>query len=255
MNKPKSPKRTWIIVAAAVSLGLAGIWLAPYAIGDDDTYDDTTRTVTVVVQKKEHHPSPRPGGKDKCKDSTGKNGKDSKKCLLDPGADANLKTVEDTVRQAMAQLQLPANTPVFGPSPSQNQWAMVPVGYPIWLWSADSTTRLTRSVTHDGLSIALTATRASITFAMGDAHSVTCATFSQRPSPMKGDPMRPSPNCGYVYSATGRYTITAATAWIIQWHADGQSGTLRVVDTVPAASPIVIGELRTVITGGGQKPR
>jgi len=155
-----------------------------------------------------------------------------------------------TLARAVAQLSLPASKPQFGPSPNQNQWGMVPVGYPIWLWSGDTTTTMRRAVTHDGLSIDLTASRTSVTFTMGDGHTVTCTAFTKRPSPLTGDPMRVSPNCGYVYSATGRYTVTATAHWQIRWVADGQSGTLSVANTVAAASPMVIGELRTVITGG-----
>jgi len=246
-------RRSFVAVAALVPLALAVIWLAPFAAGEDDSYDDSTRTVTIKIKKKDKHkPAPRPKpALDQCTGIGAANGKDGVKCPHSPGGEQlPAQEIEDAVRQAVAQLQLPANTPVFGPSPNQNQWGMVPVGYPVWLWSADATTTLHRSVTHDGISIDLTASRSNVSFSMGDGHTVTCTAFTKRPSPMTGDPMRGSPNCGYVYSVMGRYKIQATTNWTIRWTADGRSGALSVTNTIAAASPIVVGELRTVITGG-----
>ena len=97
-------------------------------------------------------------------------------------------TTEQSARNAIAQLTLPTNTPQIGPNPKQNQWNMIPVGYPIWLWTNDNP-KLTQTVTQDGLTITITATRQQITYKMGDNKTTTCKTFTTRPTHLPNDPM------------------------------------------------------------------
>jgi len=246
-------KRRGIVAGVALAAtGLACAWLVPLAIGDDQTtdsnYDGSTRTVTVTTKSKHNGagkgnqpPPPR-----RVVDADPQCVAQPEIC--DPTDIRGLPSPAQLARQAVAQLSLPAVAPVFGPSPSQNQWHMVPVGYPVWLWVGNTTTTMSRAVTQQGLAIELEATRQSVRFNMGDGHFVTCTSFTQRPAKLTGDPMKPSPTCGYVYSATGSYTLRATTTWLIRWAASGQSGSFTVTDTASAASPLVIGELRTVIT-------
>jgi len=134
----------------------------------------------------------------------------------------------------------------MGPNPSQNKWNMIPVGYPIWLWT-DGDATLSSTVTQDGLTVSITATRQSIAFKMGDGNTTTCKAFTVRPTHLANNPMQQSPTCGYVYDTTGTYTIAATTTWLINWMAGGQTGQFTVTDTATASTPLTIGELYSVI--------
>jgi len=242
-------KRRFVVTATLLSVGLAGAWLIPFAIGDSEKdYDEKTRTVIVIVTKDDPKKPSKPDAPE-CVDNGPTN------CPYEDEALNPAIELTDTVREAVLQMQLPANKPLFGPSPSNNQWKMVPVGYPIWLWSSDSTTSLTSTVTHDGLTIHLSATRTSVTFTMGDKHTVNCTKFTKRPTKLTGNPMKQSPNCGYVYSTAGSYKLKATANWTVRWVADGQSGRFSVTDTIASKTPLVIGELRTAITVDSQPPR
>ncbi len=153
------------------------------------------------------------------------------------------------VREVVAKLKLPDPTPRFGPDPSVNEWNMLAVGFPIWLWT-DQPTQLTTTAHHDGLTFQLTATWQSTTFNMGDGHTKTCTTTTPYP-PHLDKPGRPSPTCGYIYdtrSPKGHpYTVTADTHWQIDWAAAGQTGTLNT--TYTGNRTLDVGELQSLVTG------
>ena len=157
-------------------------------------------------------------------------------------------SVAQIATQAAASVTLPLNGPQFGPSPSQNKWDMVPVGYPVWLWTSSDQGTISTTVEADGLTVSITATRQSVNFAMGDGHSVSCKSFTARPTHL-ADPMQKSPTCGYVYQTTGNFTITATTSWLVAWSASGESGSFTVADTASSPAPLPIGELTSVIIG------
>jgi len=152
---------------------------------------------------------------------------------------------EPTALKAVAQLTLPVNAPQIGPKPDQNRWGMIPVGYPVWMWTNGSS-KLTRTVTQDGLTVNITATRQQVAFNMGDG-VVVCKTFTVRPAHLTNDPMQRSPTCGYVYQTPGKYTVSATTTWLIDWTATGQTGQFTVTDTATSSTPLTIGELYSVI--------
>jgi len=153
---------------------------------------------------------------------------------------------EDAARQAAASLTLPYNKPQFGPNPNQNQWDMIPVGFPIWLWTSSTQTSLSTSATTAGLTVNLSLTRVKVSFDMADGHKISCTTFTTRPTHLYDNPMRPSPTCGYTYKTTGEYTITATTTWAVSWQAGGQAGSFQINDTTTSA-PFRIGQLVTVL--------
>ena len=163
-----------------------------------------------------------------------------------PVPPAPVVPVAQIARQAAASVILPLNTPVFGPSPTQNKWGMIPVGYPVWLWTSDSQSSVSKSVTQSGLSVAVSATRQKVVFTMGDGHAVSCTSFSVRPTHLV-DPSAGSPSCGYVYQTTGTFMISAATTWLVTWRASGQVGSFTVTDTAEAPAALPVGELSTVI--------
>ena len=159
--------------------------------------------------------------------------------------------VLSAVRSASATLQLPDGAPVVAPDPANNEWDMIPIGYPIWLTTTAPATAEAATV-QDGISITITATRGTTVFAMGEPGQkvsnpyVSCAQMAQRKL-KETPPDKKSPNCGYVYKIMGTYTILATTTWKLTWTANQYSGTLYTTRTAPAAKPLTIGELHAVL--------
>ena len=159
-----------------------------------------------------------------------------------------------TVKEASATLKLPDGVPVVSPDPANNEWNMIPIGYPIWLTTTAPETA-SASTTQDGITITITATRGQTAFNSGESPGkvipyVYCWSMTQRkvheyPSNKK------SPDCGYVYKNMGTYTITAKTTWHLAWSAAGYSGTLDTTRTAQAAKPLVIGQLKSRIVSVG----
>ncbi|MEE9964522.1 MAG: hypothetical protein K4304_05440 [Propionicimonas sp.] len=156
---------------------------------------------------------------------------------------------QSQLRTVAAQLKLPNPTPRFGPDPSVNEWKMLAVGFPIWLWT-DRPTTVSTTAHHDGLTFTLTATWTSTTFTMGDGHTKTCTATTIRPKTVK-PATKPSPTCGYTYqtkSPKGHpYTVTADTHWRINWTTNGYQGTFN--HTYTGNRTLNIGELQSLING------
>ena len=83
-------------------------------------------------------------------------------------------TADQAAAIAVARLQLPTIAPGIGPSPDLNPWNMAAVGYPLWLWADGPTHVGPISDSVAGLSVSLDAEVSSLTFRMGDGHTVTC---------------------------------------------------------------------------------
>jgi hypothetical protein len=157
---------------------------------------------------------------------------------LDPAA------AEQYVRQLIVELQLPTPTPQFGPDPSVNEWNMLAVGFPIWLWTEGPTT-VTASESAFGHTFTLRATYRSTTFTMGDGHAKQCTKTTPYRSSVT--PGAKSPTCGYTYQQAapkGSYTVTATTHWDVAWSVAGYSGTLP--GTHSASRDLPIGELHAI---------
>ncbi|PFG17347.1 hypothetical protein ATK74_1914 [Propionicimonas paludicola] len=153
--------------------------------------------------------------------------------------------VSAVAREVVARLHLPDPTPRFGPDPDANEWHMLAVGYPLWLWTSGPT-RLTTTATRYGLSFTLTATWQDTRFEFGDGHSLTCRSTSPYPAATK--PGTPSPTCGYTYqkvSPAAGYTVRAHTNWRVDWAAAGQSGSLDT--TYTGSRTVQVGELSALI--------
>jgi hypothetical protein len=149
---------------------------------------------------------------------------------------------------AVARLQLPTIAPGIGPSPKLNPWNMAAVGYPLWLW-ADGPTHvgpITDSV--GGLSVSLDADVSSLTFRMGDGHSINCAGSGHEWTPAV-EPGAKSPSCGYSYSKPslpgGKYTVAAMANWAVTWTSNGQSGVINV--PAVATTELPVGELQVLV--------
>jgi hypothetical protein len=156
---------------------------------------------------------------------------------------------EDQLQQVVAKLKLPDATPRFGPDPSANEWNMLVVGYPIWLWT-DGPTSLSTTAHSDGLDFTLAATWQSTTFTMGDGHTKTCAATTAYPA--HPDHLgEPSPTCGYTYDTASAkakpYTVSAEASWRIDWSSGGEQGSF--VHTYTASRSLDVGELGSMIRG------
>jgi hypothetical protein len=171
----------------------------------------------------------------------------------DPDCDSLMNSIKPVttsdVQEVTAQLKLPNPTPRFGPDPSVNEWKMLAVGYPIWLWT-DRPTTVSTTAHHDGLDFTLTATWTSTTFTMGDGHTKTCTATTIRPKTVK-PATKPSPTCGYTYQTKSKighpYTVTADTHWRINWATNGYQGTFT--HTYTGNRTLEIGELQSLING------
>ena len=158
------------------------------------------------------------------------------------------------VKEASATLKLPDGVPVVSPDPANNEWNMIPIGYPIWLTTTAPETASV-SATQDGITITITATRGQTAFDSGESPGnvipyVYCWSMTQR-KVHEYPPNRKSPDCGYVYKNMGTYTITATTSWHLAWSAAGYTGTLDTKRTAKAAKPLVIGQLKSRIVSVG----
>ena len=158
------------------------------------------------------------------------------------------------VKAASASLKLPDGVPVVSPDPANNEWNMIPIGYPIWLTTTAPPT-VSVSATQDGITITITATRGQTAFNSGESPGkvipyVYCWSMTQR-KVHEYPPNKKSPDCGYVYKNMGTYTITATTTWHLAWSAAGYSGTMDTTRTAEAAKPLVIGQLKSRIVSVG----
>jgi hypothetical protein len=149
---------------------------------------------------------------------------------------------------AVARLQLPTIAPGIGPSPDLNPWNMAAVGYPLWLWADGPTHVGPISESVAGLSVSLDAEVSSLTFRMGDGHSVTCAGAGE-PWTKSVQPGAKSPTCGYSYAKPSlpddKYAVAAIANWAVTWTSNGQSGVINVpaIDT----TDLPVGELQVLV--------
>ncbi len=160
----------------------------------------------------------------------------------------NAITAGQAAAIAVARLQLPTIAPGIGPSPDLNPWNMAAVGYPLWLWADGQTHVGPVSDAVAGLSVSLDAEVSSLTFRMGDGHTVTCPGAA-RPWTTAVQPGAKSPTCGYSYAKPSlpqdAYTVAAIANWAVTWTSNGQSGVINVpaVDTVE----LPVGELQVLV--------
>jgi len=167
-------------------------------------------------------------------------------CLLLDSTDLRLvldyEEASSIAQSLVVQLDLPDPTPHFGPDPKVNEWKMLAVGFPIWLWTGGPRT-LSATETSSGVTFNLTARWRSTTFTMGDGRTVTCTAMTKYSNSVK--PGSASPNCGYVYTNPslpgGSYTVRATTNWDVAWSALGYSGVLPATHSGSRLLPI--GEL------------
>lgn len=142
----------------------------------------------------------------------------------------------------VASLRFPAPKPIFGPDPNNNEWKMLAVGFPVWLWTEGPTTVSTSS-SSSGFTFRMTARWRSTTFDMGDGNTVTCTSMAKYSRAVK--PGTPSPTCGHVYTQPslpkGKYQVRAVADWDVSWSVAGFSGVIPAYNEASASIPV--GEL------------
>ena len=160
----------------------------------------------------------------------------------------NQPTAGQAAAIAVARLQLPKIAPGIGPSPDINPWNMAAVGYPLWLWADGPTHVGPISDSVAGLSVSLDAEVSSLTFRMGDGHSVTCAGPGH-PWTTAVQPGTESPSCGYTYAEPSlpdeNYTVAAIANWAVRWTSNSQSGVINVPAVNTTELPV--GELQVLV--------
>jgi hypothetical protein len=160
----------------------------------------------------------------------------------------NQPTAGQAAAIAVARLQLPRIPPGIGPLPDINPWNMAAVGYPLWLWADGPTHVGPVSDSVAGLSVSLDAGVSSLTFRMGDGHTVTCPGVGH-PWTTAVLPGTKSPSCGYSYAKPSLpdsvYTVAAIANWAVTWTSNGQSGVINVpvIDT----TELPVGELQVLV--------
>ncbi len=147
-------------------------------------------------------------------------------------------------RRAIDQMQL--RRIAIGMVPESGPDRVGIVGIPAWMWVADRSDQtfgpITRTASSGPVSVTATARVARIVWDMGDGSKVTCTTAG---TPFyAGAGGTKSPDCGYVYSKQGSYTVTATSHWEVAWSGGGQSGTIPL--TMSSSNTVVIGELQAV---------
>jgi hypothetical protein len=125
---------------------------------------------------------------------------------------------------------------------------------PVWMWveSPDAHTYgpATATASAGGITVTATARVFAITWAMGDGTEVVCHTTGTPYQPADGQ--RRSPDCGHVYDtssanqASGSYTVTATSAWVVRWAGAGQTGTIRL-NGLTRSAHITIGEAQVLV--------
>ncbi|MFC5108994.1 hypothetical protein [Kibdelosporangium philippinense] len=155
---------------------------------------------------------------------------------------------EELARAARARLRLPA--PRIHANPAGDQL----VNLPTWLWLERGTWRdVSATAAVPGVSVIAIARPASVSWAMGDGNSVTCAGPGT-PFPPGADPKSASPDCGYVYriSSAGQrseaFAVTATISWTITWSGAGQSGVFPNMTTTGSIA-VRVAESQAIATG------
>jgi hypothetical protein len=156
------------------------------------------------------------------------------------------RDLDAIARVLVARIRLPDPRPLVGPDPAVNEWKMVAVGYPLWLWTAGPVV-VTDRVRAFGVTFRLRARWVSTRFEMGDGHTVLCRRM--RPYRSGVRPGSRAPDCGYVYGRAslpgGSFTVRATTSWRVGWSALGMSGSVPA--SLSGSRVLPVGELNALV--------
>lgn len=156
----------------------------------------------------------------------------------------------DVAQQALNQVHL--SRPTIGSAPCTQAGCLGTVGVPVWLWTQPWTPQQA-TATVRGVSVTVRAEITSVTWDMGDGHTVECASAGTAYEEAMG--WRDSPDCGYRYlkasqtkaNPNGVYTVTATAHWRVVW--TGAYRSTAVVNTRSSVT-IPVSEVQVVVTSG-----
>ena len=166
-----------------------------------------------------------------------------------PDTEATPPDPEELAREILASLKLDA--PDMGMFPKgDSKERMGIVGWHMWLWSEalkdNQWGPVSASRSESGITVTVTAEVDEVVWEMGDGGSVRCGKATAwSSSRTNGGQNVASPDCGYVYEAMGRYTVTTTAHWAVEWSGAGESGTMSL--DVTREAPMRVGEIQSVI--------
>ena len=116
-----------------------------------------------------------------------------------------------------------------GITPPEGTDSYTLLGLPTWMWvdepSATTWGPITRSASAGAVTVTAAAHVSDVVWDMGDGTRVSCG---QGTAYTAGQLANPSPTCGHRYTAPGRYDVTAAAHWTVDWEGAGQAGTITL---------------------------
>ena len=166
-----------------------------------------------------------------------------------PDTEATPPDPEELAKEILASLKLDA--PDMGMFPKGDSKEHIGlVGWHMWLWSEAPEDNqwgpVSASRSEAGITVTLTAEVDEVVWEMGDGGSVTCGKGKAWSSARtNGGQNVASSECGYVYEAMGRYTVTTTAHWGVVWSGGGESGTMSL--DVTREAPMRVGEIQSVI--------
>lgn len=134
-----------------------------------------------------------------------------------------------------------------GTAPYRRTW----VGIPVWAWVDNPTTdqwgAQTVTDTIGGVTITLTAATTGLWWDTGDGQQIVCSTGGTAfdITYWANKPAQDSPDCGWRFTKTGSYTVTAISAWSVEWIGGGESGQILMPST-STTTTVQVGELQSV---------
>lgn len=157
-----------------------------------------------------------------------------------PGSSAFVITAAELAAEATAGLEVPLPTPASNPV-----GGVTIVHFPTWLWTGGWTS-MSASATAADVTSTVVATPVSVTWDLGDGHSLHCdgpGTAYDLDAPEA----QQSSECTYSYATTGSYAVDVTITWHLTWTSPGNGG--GDLGTVARTStlPLQVLQLDTVI--------
>jgi hypothetical protein len=165
--------------------------------------------------------------------------------------------------QAVALLPFPTMATASAPGAEGHAFPMTFVNFPTFLWVDSAKWHALSATANDGFkAVTATATPSYVTWGMGDAHQITC----NGPG-VAWQPGIESSYCSYTYATSSvhqlqvgadvndrPYVVTATVTYQVSWTCAGEcggqnGGTVGAVNGPTSRSPLVVGEIQTVVTG------
>lgn len=167
------------------------------------------------------------------------------------GADTG-PTPRDVAQIAIAQMDLRAIDMGMVPQPGGDNLGIV--GMPVWMWAQNPGVHtygpIKATASAGGITITANARVRKITWDMGDGTKVVCTNAGTPYEARYGK--KDSPDCGHTYvtssasKATGNFTVTATSDWVVTWQGAGQTGTIRL-NGLQRSAEVAVGEAQVLV--------